>query len=91
MLEYIEDGGLIPPLLVLQTLAQSRTLTVALVRGYVARQLAAESAEIQRSRDAIQKLQAETAQVGGVLQPRTAGGIAEGTGRASRWRFVPLS
>lgn len=62
VLEHIEADSIIPPLLVLQTLSKNPNLKVALVKGYIGRQLQFESTEIQQSRDANQKLQHETSQ-----------------------------
>ncbi len=42
LLAHIEAGGLLPPLVVLQALAPNRHLSLAVVKGYVARALAAE-------------------------------------------------
>lgn len=46
LLAHIEAGGLLPPLVVLQTLAPNKHLNLAVVKGYVARTLAAEGAPV---------------------------------------------
>ena len=44
MLAHIEAGALLPPLVVLQTLAANPHLNLAVVKGYMARTLSAEGA-----------------------------------------------
>eukprot|EP00882_Tetradesmus_deserticola_P009855 GHRQ01010413.1.p1 GENE.GHRQ01010413.1~~GHRQ01010413.1.p1 ORF type:complete len:423 (+),score=244.16 GHRQ01010413.1:587-1855(+) len=61
VLQHVEPGELLPPLVVLQTLAKNKTLKVSLVNNYVARQLQMEGKEIAKDRDTISRLQAETA------------------------------
>ncbi|MEW5305680.1 MAG: hypothetical protein WDW36_008205 [Sanguina aurantia] len=61
MLELIEQGSILPPLVVLQMLAKNKGLQMRVVRGYVARQLQAESSEVARDREAISRLASETA------------------------------
>ena len=61
MLGHLEARQLLPPLVVLQELAKNPALPLGVVRDYVARQLAAESAAIEQDRAQIAKLAAETA------------------------------
>ena len=61
VLGHIEEGGLLPPLVVLQTLAANPRLKLSVVKSYMARQLAAESSSIEADRAAIARYQAETA------------------------------
>eukprot|EP00775_Hariotina_reticulata_P008195 gene8195-8386_t len=61
VLRHIEAGALLPPLVVLQTLAKNKQLKVSIIKDYVSRQLQAESAETSRDRDTISRLQHETA------------------------------
>lgn len=61
MLGHLEARQLLPPLVVLQELAKNPALPLGVVRDYVARQLAAESATIEQDRAQIAKLAAETA------------------------------
>ena len=60
MLGHIEAGGLLPPLVVLQTLAQNPRLKLSLVKEYIARQLRSESAHIEEDRRQIAKYEEET-------------------------------
>lgn len=60
VLQHIEQGELLPPLVVLQTLAKNKNLKVSIVKDYVARQLQMEGKEIAKDRDTISRLQVET-------------------------------
>ena len=60
VMEHIEDGNILPPLIVLQILAKNSSLKVAIVKNYVARQLHMENIQIQKDRETIKKLQTET-------------------------------
>lgn len=60
MLQHIEAGSLLPPLVVLSILAKNPRLQLRTVKEYVARQLATESAHIQEDRAQIAKYQQET-------------------------------
>ncbi|GFH26016.1 VPS11_C domain-containing protein, partial [Haematococcus lacustris] len=57
----IEAGKILPPLVVLQLLAQNKRLKVSTVRGYMSRALAREAADASRDRDAVTRLAADTA------------------------------
>jgi hypothetical protein len=61
VLSYIEAGNLLPPLVVLQTLAKNPKLKLSVVKAYIARQLASENSRIEEDRKAITKYQTETA------------------------------
>ena len=61
VLHHIETGNLLPPLVVLSILAKNPTLQLGIVKDYIARQLTAESAHIQKDRAQIAKYQQETA------------------------------
>ena len=63
MLRHIEAGNLMPPLVVLSTLAKNPQLKLSVVKGYIARQLKAESAHIEDDRAAIARYQQESAQM----------------------------
>eukprot|EP00873_Tetraselmis_striata_P041163 jgi/Tetstr1/461427/TSEL_006537.t2 len=63
VLEHIEAGSLLPPLVVLQTLAKNPELKMGMVKDYIGRQLATSNASIQTDRDSIAKYQAETAKM----------------------------
>ena len=60
VLGHIEAGGLLPPLVVLQTLAKNPRLKLSLVKDYMARQLRQESAHIEEDRRQIAKYEEET-------------------------------
>ncbi|KAJ7570925.1 hypothetical protein O6H91_01G140100 [Diphasiastrum complanatum] len=60
ILVYIERDNLLPPLIVLQMLAKNQTLTLSVVKDYIARQLQEESRLIEEDRRAIEKYQEET-------------------------------
>ncbi|KAF8068385.1 VPS11 [Scenedesmus sp. PABB004] len=70
VLARVEAGALLPPLVVLQTLAKNGRLQVSLVKGYVSRQLAAEAAEIAKDRETIARLQARPPRRRALLAPR---------------------
>ena len=50
VLRQIEAGNLMPPLVVLSTLAKNPKLKLSVVKDYIARQLKAESAHIDEDR-----------------------------------------
>ena len=60
MLGHIEAGNLLPPLIVLKTLAKNPRLKVSLVKEYVARQLRSETQHIEEDRRQIAAYEAET-------------------------------
>mmetsp|Transcript_24 Transcript_24/g.67 ORF Transcript_24/g.67 Transcript_24/m.67 type:complete len:963 (-) Transcript_24:145-3033(-) len=60
VLEYIEAGNLLPPLVVLQTLAKNPALKMGIVKDYIGRQLTHSNSSIQSDRENIAKYQAET-------------------------------
>ena len=57
VLVYIERDNLLPPLIVLQKLAKNPTLTLSVVKEYIARQLQQETRLIEEDRKAIEKYQ----------------------------------
>ncbi|CAG9460692.1 unnamed protein product [Pedinophyceae sp. YPF-701] len=59
VLARIEAGGVLPPALVLETLAKSPSLTLASVREYVSGHIQAQSAAIARDAEAAAELRAE--------------------------------
>ncbi len=61
MLAHIEAGALLPPLVVLQTLAKNPQLKLSVVKDYAARTLSAEGAAVEEDRKAISRFQEETA------------------------------
>ncbi|KAG2428575.1 hypothetical protein HYH02_014378 [Chlamydomonas schloesseri] len=61
VVEHVERSGVLPPLVVLQTLSRSRRLPLSLVRGYMARALQHDTAAVGRDKEAVTKLAAETA------------------------------
>ena len=63
VLRHIEASNLMPPLVVLSTLAKNPQLKLSVVKGYIARQLEAESAHIEDDRAAIARYQQESAQM----------------------------
>lgn len=63
VLQHIEAGNLLPPLVVLSILAKNPNLQLSIVKDYIARQLSAESSHIQEDRAQIAKYQQETAQM----------------------------
>ena len=44
VVDHIEAGGVLPPVVVLQTLSRNSTITMGHVRGYVARQVRGDEA-----------------------------------------------
>lgn len=60
ILGYIEAGGLLPPLVILQTLSKNPRLKLSLVKDYVARQLEIESQHIREDLHQIAKYEEET-------------------------------
>jgi hypothetical protein len=62
-LEHIEAGNLLPPLVVLQTLAKNPELKMGIVKDYIGRQLATSNASIQADRESIAKYQTETSKM----------------------------
>ncbi|CAL5228225.1 g11315 [Coccomyxa viridis] len=61
VLAHIEAGALLPPLVVLQTLAKNPQLKLSVVKDYAARTLSAEGAAVEEDRKAISRFQEETA------------------------------
>lgn len=61
VLAHIEAGALLPPLVVLQTLAKNPQLKLSVVKDYAARTLSAEGAAVEEDRKAIARFQEETA------------------------------
>lgn len=68
VLHHIEAGSLLPPLVVLSILAKNPKLQLSTVKEYIARQLTAESANIQEDRAQIAKYQQETAHMRAEVQ-----------------------
>ncbi|XP_068634099.1 vacuolar protein-sorting-associated protein 11 homolog [Aristolochia californica] len=60
VLSYIERDDILPPIIVLQTLAKNPCLTLSVVKDYIARKLEQESKLIDEDRKAIEKYQEET-------------------------------
>ena len=63
MLQHVEAGNLLPPLVVLSILAKDPSLQLSTVKGYIGRQLTAESGHIQQDKAQIAKYQQDTAQM----------------------------
>lgn len=63
VLAHIEAGQLLPPLMLLQSLARNPHLRLSVVKDYMARQLSADSAAIEEDHAAIAKFEAESAQM----------------------------
>ena len=63
VLQHVEAGNLLPPLVVLSILAKNSSMQLSTVKGYIGRQLTAESSHIQENRNQIAKYQQETAQM----------------------------
>ncbi|KAJ0982171.1 hypothetical protein J5N97_010426 [Dioscorea zingiberensis] len=61
VLTYIEKDDILPPIIVLQTLAKNPYLTLSVVKDYIARKLEEESKLIEDDRKSIDKYQEETA------------------------------
>lgn len=57
VLVHIERENLMPPLIVLQKLAKNPTLTLSVVKDYIARQIEQETRHIEEDRRAIEKYQ----------------------------------
>ena len=57
---HVEAGNLLPPLVILQTLAKNPRLKLSLVKDYMARQLKAENASIEEDQRQIEKYERET-------------------------------
>lgn len=57
VLGVVEREALLPPLIVLQALSQNKGITVGVVKDYVARQLAKDTAAIEEDRKAVQRYQ----------------------------------
>ncbi|MCO5583009.1 hypothetical protein L7F22_036915 [Adiantum nelumboides] len=60
VLVYVEKDNLLPPLIVLQTLAKNPNLTLSVVKDYVARQFQQMSQLIEEDQKTIDKYQKET-------------------------------
>jgi len=63
VLERIEEGRLLPPLVVVQVLAQHPGATLELVKGLMTRSLAAEARRIKEDRGVVKVLAVETARM----------------------------
>lgn len=62
-MQHVEAGNLLPPVVVLSTLAKNPSLQLSTVKDYIAKQLTAESRHIQEDRTQIAKYQQGTAQM----------------------------
>ncbi|CAA6653614.1 unnamed protein product [Spirodela intermedia] len=60
VLTYIEKDDILPPIVVLQTLARNHRLTLSVVKDYIARKLEHESKLIEDDRQSIVKSQEDT-------------------------------
>lgn len=60
VLTYIERDDILPPIIVLQTLAKNPCLTLSVVKDYIARKLEQESKIIEEDRRAVEKYQETT-------------------------------
>ncbi|GFR48731.1 hypothetical protein Agub_g10689, partial [Astrephomene gubernaculifera] len=60
VIDHVERSGVLPTLMVLQTLSRSRRLPLSLVRGFLARSLQRDTAAAARDREAVSKLASET-------------------------------
>ncbi|XP_010532982.1 PREDICTED: vacuolar protein-sorting-associated protein 11 homolog [Tarenaya hassleriana] len=60
VLTYIERDDILPPIIVLQTLAKNPCLTLSVIKDYIARKLEQESRVIEEDRKAVEKYQEET-------------------------------
>jgi len=67
-LGHIERGRLLPPLVVLQTLAKNPSMTLAVVKDYVSRAITSESRLIEEDRAAVAKYETETARMRAELE-----------------------
>ncbi|KAM3375257.1 vacuolar protein-sorting-associated protein 11 [Capsicum galapagoense] len=61
ILTYIERDDILPPIVVLQTLAKNPCLTLSVIKDYIARKLEHESQLIEEDRRATEKYQEESA------------------------------
>ncbi|KAI8469810.1 MAG: hypothetical protein J3K34DRAFT_511770 [Monoraphidium minutum] len=61
LMGHVEDGAILPPLVVVQALAANPNLQVSLVKGFVGRALARDTADIERDRETVARLASETA------------------------------
>ncbi|KAI3427097.1 hypothetical protein D9Q98_007036 [Chlorella vulgaris] len=59
LLERIEAGGILPPLVVLQILSRNSTFQLSLVKDYVTRQLAADNRSLRSDQEEAERLKAE--------------------------------
>lgn len=57
VLTYIERDDILPPIIVLQTLAKNPCLTLSVIKDYIARKLEQESKIIEEDRRAVEKYQ----------------------------------
>ncbi|CAE5973991.1 unnamed protein product [Arabidopsis arenosa] len=60
VLTYIERDDILPPIIVLQTLAKNPCLTLSVIKDYIARKLEQESKIIEEDRRAVEKYQETT-------------------------------
>ncbi|XP_058070687.1 vacuolar protein-sorting-associated protein 11 homolog [Magnolia sinica] len=60
ILTYVERDDILPPIIVLQTLARNPCLTLSVVKDYIARKLEQESKLIEEDRRSIEKYQEDT-------------------------------
>ncbi|CAA7024237.1 unnamed protein product [Microthlaspi erraticum] len=60
VLTYIERDDIVPPIIVLQTLAKNPCLTLSVIKDYIARKLEQESKIIEEDRRAVEKYQETT-------------------------------
>ncbi|CAN4097985.1 unnamed protein product [Withania somnifera] len=60
ILTYIERDDILPPIVVLQTLAKNPCLTLSVIKDYIARKLEHESQLIEEDRKAMEKYQEES-------------------------------
>lgn len=60
VLTYIERDNILPPIIVLQTLARNSCLNLSVIKDYIARKLEQESKLIEEDRRSIDKYQEET-------------------------------
>nr|XP_010942636.1 vacuolar protein-sorting-associated protein 11 homolog [Elaeis guineensis] len=61
VLTYIERDDILPPIVVLQTLSRNPSLTLSVVKDYIARKLEQETKLIEDDRKSIEKYQEDTA------------------------------
>lgn len=60
VLTYVERDDILPPIIVLQTLAKNPCLTLSVIKDYIARKLEQESKIIEEDRRAVEKYQETT-------------------------------